>query len=106
MLELLYGAKGSAGVAWNEISEGREVALHVTGWRKNTVYRLISSYADYAEHSKKGRIQKRGAGRFLWQMIFAPSIVGLCEHARESGLTVSVKDKGSTLEVRFERKSQ
>jgi len=97
MTELLYRTKGSAGVAWTEISEGREVVLIVTGWRKRAVYRAMSSFFQYLELSKNGRAPFSLAIRIAWQSLFAPSIIGLCEHARSFGFTASAEGDDAIL---------
>ncbi len=106
MIELSYRTKGSVGKAWTEIEAGNEVVLKVTGWRKKAVYRVFKLYVLYLELSQKGRAPISLGVRIAWQSLLAPSIIGLCEHARRSGLTTSMEGDGNLLEVRFKRRQE
>jgi hypothetical protein len=103
MVELLYGAKDFDRIAWREIDEGRPVALRITGSRKALIHRILTLYAESERASRDGTRERRPLFGLAWRAMFAPSIVGLCNHARLAGMTVVVQDKGSTLEVRFEK---
>lgn len=103
MTELFYRSKGAMAIAWAEIAAGRDVALIVTGWRRGAVYRVISSYIRYLELSRTARAPFILATKIAWQSLFAPSIVGLCEHARQFGLKVSASGEGDALKVKFEK---
>jgi hypothetical protein len=106
MVELLYGAKDFDRVAWREIDEGRPVALRITGSRKARIHRILSLDDEYDRASRNSVNRRSLLFSLGWRAIFAPSIIGLCNHARLAGMSVVVKDKGSTLEVRFEKPGQ
>ena len=106
MLELLYGAKDFDRIAWKEIDEGRPVALKIVGSKKTRVHRILSMYDEYDRASRNG-VSRRGLLWSLWwRAMFAPSIIGLCNHARLAGMSVVAVDKGSALEVKFEKPRQ
>ena len=65
--------------------------------------KLLALYAEYDHLSRKGMVPR---GLFLnlsWRTLFAPSIMGLCNHARSAGMAITVYEKGMVLEVRFEK---
>jgi hypothetical protein len=99
----MYGAKNFAALAWKEIDEGRAVAVNVTGWRKPVIYRVLSMYAQHDEMLRNGRQDRALAFGLGWRTLFAPSIIGLCQHARSRGMAVKIRSKGAALEVRFQK---
>jgi hypothetical protein len=103
MLELLYGAKDFDRIAWKEIDEGRPVALRVVGPKKARIHHILSLYDEYDRASRNGVNRRSSLWSFGWRAILAPSIIGLCNHARLAGMSIVVLDKGSTLEVKFEK---
>jgi hypothetical protein len=103
MVEVIYGAKNFAALAWKEIAEGRPVVVNVTGWHKAIVHRVLSLYAQHDELVRRGGGNRGVAFKLGWRSLFAPSIVGLCNHARIAGMGITVKEKGAALEVRFEK---
>src|SRR5262245_21225812 len=106
MLELPYGAKDFDRIAWKETNEGRRVALRVVGSKKARIHRILSLYDEYDRASRNGANRRSILWRLGWRAILTPVIVGLCNHARLAGMSVAVQDKGSTLEVKFEKPMQ
>src|SRR5258706_14624493 len=98
MIELIYGAKNFDRIAWKEIDEGRPVTIRVTGVRKPFVYRILALYAEYDRESRSGRNRRDLLFAFGWRSIFVPSLLGIVNHARLSGMSLTMKDQGSTLE--------
>src|SRR5574340_302084 len=103
MIELLYGAKDFDRIAWKEIDEGRSVSLRITGFKKGFIHRIIELYAEYDRESRRGINRRDLLFAFAWRSLFAPSILSLCNHARLAGMGIVVKDRGATLEVKFEK---
>ena len=103
MIELLYGTKDFSHIAWTEITGGRPVVLRVVGWKKTFVHRILSSYSEYDRLSRTGAVPRGLMFGLAWRTMLAPSLMGLCDHARSSGMAIVVRDRGTTLEVRFEK---
>lgn len=101
MLELLYGSAGFAPLAWREIDARRPVALRVTGWRKRTIHKTLSLYAEYDHQSRARNVSREQSFNLGWRSLLVPSLMGLVNHARARGMSVTVIDQGSTLEIRF-----
>ena len=102
MVELLYGASDFARIADREIREGRAVALQFHGWRRPFVYRLLARYAEYDRLSKLGAPPRRLSFGLGWRILLAPTLFGLVHQARSSGMGLTVRDAGTSLEVRLE----
>ena len=102
MIELLYGAKNFSLIAGKEIREGRAVAFRFGGWRRPWVYRALAIYAEHDQFSRIGSPSRRLTLGLAWRVLLAPSLFGLVEQARSSGMGVVVRDTGKTLEVRLE----
>jgi hypothetical protein len=101
MIELLYGVKDFVRLADKEIREGRPVAVRVVGWRKGFIYRTLALYAEYDRRA--GAVPKKMSLNLALRIMFAPSLMGLCDQARSSGMKIVIRDQGSSLEVRFEK---
>jgi hypothetical protein len=101
MIELLYGAKNFVRVVDKEIREGRPVAIRVTGWRKGFIYRTLALYAEF--DPRAGAMSKKMSLKLALRIMLAPSLIGLCHQARSSGMEIVMRDRGSSLEVRFQK---
>ena len=102
MVELLYGANDFARIADREIREGRAVSLRFHGWRRPFVYRLLARYAEYDRFSQQGTPPRRLSLGLAWRILLAPTLFGLVHQARSSGMGLTVRDTGTSLEVRLE----
>ncbi len=102
MVEVIYGADNCAELVWQEIAAKRAVVGRVTGWKKGIVHRLIDKYQKYDEEQRRGRLRRSTLFSLGWRSILSPSMIALCRHARSTGMMISVKDKVSTLEIKFE----
>ena len=103
MIELIYGTKDFARIAWQEIEAGRPVALRVTGWKRRLIHQTLSLYAENDRLWRSGKAKRTLALRLAWRTMLTPPLIGLCHYAQSSGMAVTVLDKGTTLEVRFEK---
>ena len=106
MRTLEYGSKKTAQTAWDEIHEGRPVALTVRGWKRGFIHRALTLYAEYDRQSRSGKIRKALLVRLALRTLLTPSLIGLCHHAQASGFAVGVRDIGDALEIRFEKPEQ
>ena len=102
MVELLYGANEFARIADREIREGRAVSLRFQGWRRPFVYRLLARYAEYDRLSQLGTPPRRLSLGLAWRILLAPTLFGLVHQARSSGMGLTVRESGKSLEVRLE----
>lgn len=102
MVELLYGANDFAQIADREIRQGRAVSLRFHGWRRPFVYRLLARYAEYDRLSQLGRPPRRLSLGLAWRVLLAPTLFGLVHQARSAGMGLTVRDTGTSLEVRLE----
>lgn len=99
MIYIKYGTTNFATQVWGEIEKGNPVALQIYGWRKRIIHQLMSLYAEYSQgHGSRSLFFKIG-----WRSVFAPSIMGLCNHARSFGMTVNVSEESNALIVKFEK---
>jgi hypothetical protein len=103
MVELLYGAKNFSVIADKEIREGRAVAFRFTGWRRPWVYRALAMYAEHDQLSRTDLAPRKLSLGLALRVLLAPSLFGLIEQARSSGMSLLVRDAGTFLEVRLER---
>jgi hypothetical protein len=104
MIELLYGSKDFAHVADKEIREGRAVAIRVTGWRKRFIYRTLALYAEFDRN--RGAMPKKTSLALALRIMLTPSLMGLCDIARSTGMEIVMRDHVSSLEVRFQKPEQ
>lgn len=102
MVELLYGAKNFSLIADKEIREGRAVAFRFSGWRRPWIYRVLAMYAEHDRLSRAGSPPSNLSLGLAWRVLLAPSLFGLIQQARSSGMDLIVRDTGKTLEVRLE----
>lgn len=102
MVELLYGANDFAQIADREIRGGRAISLRFNGWRRPFVYRLLARYAEYDALSQHGTPPRRLSLGLAWRILLAPTLFGLVHQARSSGMGLTVRDTGISLEVRLE----
>ena len=102
MIELLYGAENFSLIAGKEIREGRAVAFRFSGWRRPWIYRALVMYAAYDRLSHTGSAEPNLSLRLAWRVLLAPTLFGLIQQARSSGMGLIVRDTGKTLEVRLE----
>jgi hypothetical protein len=102
MVELLYGANDFAKIAGREIREGRAVSLRFHSWRRPFIYRLLARYAEYDLFSQHGTPPRRLSLGLAWRILLAPTLFGLVHQARSSGMGLTVRDAGTSLEVRLE----
>lgn len=102
MLEITYGQKNFASLAWKEIDAGRPLALKIFGRQRQFLHRTLSLYAEYDRLSRKGEIRTGVYLSLAWRALLSPSFISLCNHARSAGMAVAAYDKEDLLEVRFE----
>lgn len=103
MINIKYGSKNWNIKSTEEIEAGRPVVIQIFGRRKDFIYKLLSSYAEYSQLPNDGRASRKLFFDMGWRSMLAPSIMGICVRSRTLGMAMTVTEEGAALEVRFQK---
>ena len=99
MIEITYGSKDFDRTAWRHIDSGDAIAIRVSGKRSKHVYKFLSVYRDYEEKLSRGINSRKLLFVLAFRSLSAPSLFGICNHARLAGMGITTTQQNGDLIV-------